>query len=180
MCKRILDVIQNLYKQLFGRKHCTTLSGDISEAIFHQICYVLPTLYDKSIFDVTSFEQLGKLYFNYVHTAVDCATDDNIKEIIRRMRTSDYEFAQQNDYWLALTDIVHIKTLPHDVYEKVKKEYNTVYRPKYQNAKKKYKAKLDLLTAEIYRLEEERKSIKENILNKRSVIYAWFVRSTIE
>lgn len=133
MCKCILDIIQSLHKQLFKQKPRAISSGNISEAIFNQICYVLPTLYEKGIFRATSFEHLGKLYFDNIHTSVDGATDDNIQEVIRKISASDSEFAQQRDYWLALTDLAHIKVLPRDVYAKVKKEYNIVYRPKYQN-----------------------------------------------
>lgn len=171
MCKCILDIIQSLHKQLFKQKPRAISSGNISEAIFNQICYVLPTLYEKGIFRATSFEHLGKLYFDNIHTSVDGATDDNIQEVIRKISASDSEFAQQRDYWLALTDLAHIKVLPRDVYAKVKKEYNIVYRPKYQNVKKKYKEKLDLLTSQISRLENEREGIKKKIQNKRAVTY---------
>lgn len=171
MCKCILDIIQSLHKQLFKQKPRAISSGNISEAIFNQICYVLPTLYEKGIFRATSFEHLGKLYFDNIHTSVDGATDDNIQEVIRKISASDSEFAQQRDYWLALTDLAHIKVLPRDVYAKVKKEYNIVYRPKYQNVKKKYKEKLDLLSSQISRLENEREGIKKKIQNKRAVTY---------
>ena len=133
MCKHILNAIQNLDKQSFERKSNATANHDVSEAIFDQICYVLPTLYDKSIFKATSLESLGKLYFDNIHTSVDGATDDVIKEVIRKMCGSKSNFSQQRDYWLALTDLTHIKALPRDVYAKVKKEYNAAYRPRYQN-----------------------------------------------
>lgn len=171
MCKCILDVIQSLHKQLFKQKLRAISSGNICEAIINQICYVLPTLYEKGIFRATSFEHLGKLYFDNIHTSVDGATDDNIQEVVRKISASDSKFAQQREYWLALTDLAHIKVLPRDVYAKVKKEYNTVYRPKYQNVKKKYKEKLDLLTSQISRLENEREGIKKKIQNKRAVTY---------
>ena len=171
MCKCILDVIQSLHKQLFKQKPRAISSGNVSEAIFDQICYVLPTLHEKGIFRATSFEHLGKLYFDNIHTSVDGATDDNIQEVIRKISASDSEFAQQRDYWLALVDLAHIKALPRDVYAKVKKEYNAVYWPKYQNVKKKYKEKLDLLTSEISRLENEREGIKKKIQNYRAVTY---------
>ena len=171
MCKCILDVIQSLHKQLFKQKPRAISSGNVSEAIFDQICYVLPTLHEKNIFRATSFEHLGKLYFDNIHTSVDGATDDNIQEVIRKISASDSEFAQQRDYWLALVDLAHIKALPRDVYAKVKKEYNAVYWPKYQNVKKKYKEKLDLLTSEISRLENEREGIKKKIQNYRAVTY---------
>ena len=144
MCKCILDVIQSLHKQLFKQKPRAISSGNVSEAIFDQICYVLPTLHEKNIFRATSFEHLGKLYFDNIHTSVDGATDDNIQEVIRKISASDSEFAQQRDYWLALVDLAHIKALPRDVYAKVKKEYNAVYWPKYQNVKKKYNANASL------------------------------------
>ena len=171
MCKCILDVIQSLHKQLFKQKPRAISSGNVSEAIFDQICYVLPTLHEKNIFRATSFEHLGKLYFDNIHTSVDGATDANIQEVIRKISASDSEFAQQRDYWLALVDLAHIKALPRDVYAKVKKEYNAVYWPKYQNVKKKYKEKLDLLTSEISRLENEREGIKKKIQNYRAVTY---------
>ena len=171
MCKRILDVIENLHKQFFERKHSTIMNCNVSEAIFNQICYVLPTLYDKRIFKATSLECLGKLYYDYIRSSVDCATDEIIKEVIQKISSSDTEFTQQRDYWLVLTDLVHLRALPRDVYAKVKKEYNTVYRPKYQNVKKKYKARFDLLTSEISRLENERVEIKKKIQNKRAVTY---------
>ena len=171
MCKRILDVIQNLRKQFFEGKHSTIMNGNVSEAIFNQICYVLPTLYDKRIFKATSLECLGKLYYDYIRSSVDCASDEIIQEVIQKISSSDNEFTQQRDYWLVLTDFVHIRALPRDVYGKVKKEYNTVYRPKYQNVRKKYKARLDLLISEISRLENEREEIKKKIQNKRAVTY---------
>lgn len=171
MCKRILDVIQKFHKQFSERKHSAIISDNVNEAIFNHICYVLPTLYDKKIFKATSFERLGKLYYEHIRSSVDYATDDIIQEIIRTISASNSEFTQQRDYWLALIDIVHIKTLPHDVYTKVKKEYNTVYQPSYQNAKKKYEAKLDSLTSEISRLENEREAIKNKIQNNRAVTY---------
>lgn len=46
MCKCVLDVIQSLHKQLFKQKPSATLSGNIREVIFDQICYVLPYLRD--------------------------------------------------------------------------------------------------------------------------------------
>ena len=121
MCKRILDVIQNLHKEFFKRKYSTITNGNVSEAIFNQICYVLPNLYDKRIFKVTSFERLGKLYYEYIRSSVDCATDDIIQEVIRKISSSNTEFTQQRDYWLVLTDLIHIRALPRDVYTSVKK-----------------------------------------------------------
>ena len=171
MCKHILNAIQNLDKQSFERKSNAAANYDVSEAIFNQICYVLPTLYDKDIFKATSLESLGKLYFDNIHTSVDGATDDVIKEVIRKMCGSKSNFSQQRDYWLALTDFTHIKALPRDVYAKVKKEYNAAYRPRYQNVKKKYEAKLDSLTSEIFRLENEREAIKTKVHTKRAVTY---------
>ncbi len=171
MCKRILNVIQNFYKRFSKQKHCEISVDDVSNAIFNHICCVLPTLYDKSIFMATSFKCLGKIYFDNIRTSVDYATDDIIQEVIRRMCAPDSEFSQQYDYWLALTDLVHIKTLPHDVYKKVKKEYRTVYQPSYQNAKKKYEAELNSLTSEISRLEKEREEIKKRIQVNRAVTY---------
>ena len=73
MCKRIWDVIQTLHKEFFKRKHSTIMNGNVSEAIFNQICDVLPTLHDKRIFKVTSVERLGKLYYEYIQSSVDCA-----------------------------------------------------------------------------------------------------------
>jgi hypothetical protein len=159
------------FKQAFERKPSTILCSNVKEAIFNHICDILPSLYDESIFRAPSFEHLGKVYFENIRAAVGYTTDDIIQEVIRTMSASDSEFAQQRDYWLALVDLVHVKALPHDVYEKVKKEYNTVYQPKCQNVKKKYKTKLDLLTSEISRLENEREGIKKKIQNKRAVTY---------
>ena len=171
MCKHILDVIQNFHEKFFKRKNNTVMNGDVREAIFNQICYVLPNLYDKRLFKATSFERLGKLYYEYIHSSVDYATDNIIQEVIRRMSTSDSEFAQQRDYWLALTDIVHIKVLPRDAYTKVKKEYDTEYRPRYQNTKNKYEAKLNSLISRITQLENERREIKAKIQNNRNITY---------
>ncbi len=171
MCKCILNVIKKLHKQCFERKSNAAANYDVSEAIFNQICYVLPTLYDKNIFKATSLESLGKLYFDNIHTSVDGATDDVIKEVIRKMCGSKSNFSQQRDYWLALTDLTHIKALPRDVYAKVKKEYNAAYRPRYQNVKKKYEAKLDSLTSKIFWLENEREAIKTKVHTKRAVTY---------
>ena len=171
MCKRILDVIQTLHKEFFKRKHSTITNGNVREAIFNHICYELPTLYEKRIFKVTSFERLGKLYYEYIQSSIGCATDDIIREVIRAMSSLDSEFAEQRDYWLALTDLVHVKALPRDVYTKVKKEYNTVYRPNYQNVKKKYEAILASLTSEISQLENEREGIKKKLQKNRAVTY---------
>ena len=92
MCKRIWNVIQNLHKQCFERKASAILNDDVSEAIFNQICYVLPSLYDKSIFRATSFECLGKLYFDNLHTSQ--GQNLIIKIRIISMRNGRYIFHQ--------------------------------------------------------------------------------------
>lgn len=171
MCKRILDAINNLYKELFEKEPRAILSGDVSEAVFNHICYVLPSLYDKNIFKATSFECLGKLYFDNIRASVDHATNAMIQDVIRTMSTSDSDFSQPNQYWVALTEIVHIKALPREVYTKVKKAYNTVYLPKYQTVQNKYREEIDSLASEISRLEKERESIKIRIKKRRAVTY---------
>ena len=171
MCKRILEEIRNLHKRLFERKSGVILRDDVSEAVFNYICHVLPTLHDKSIFRATSFEHLGKLYFDNILTAVEGGSEDIIQEVIRRMSPPDSVFFQKHDYWLALTKLVHLKELPGEVYKKLKKEYDTAYLTKYQNVKQKYETKIHSLSSEIARLEKERREIKNRVQQNRSVTY---------
>lgn len=167
----IANAIRNLCKRVHGCKRKTISQSNIREAIFNQICYTLPNLYDKSVFRTTSYERLGKLYFDHIHSSVDCANDDIIQEVIRMMSPSTSQFSQQRDYWIALTNLVHLKELPCNVYVKLEKEYSAVYRTKYQNVKNKLNAKLCLLNSEISRLERERESIKNKICSNRSITY---------
>jgi len=171
MCKRILEASRNLHKRLFERKGRAILRDDVSEAVFNHICYVLPTLHDKSIFRATSFEHLGKLYFNNILASVEGATEDIIQEVIRRMSASDFTFLQLHDYWLALTKLVRMNKLPGEVYKKLKKEYDAAYLTKYQNVKQKYEIKIRSLSSEIAQLEKERREIKNRVQQNRSVTY---------
>lgn len=171
MRKHILGVIRNLHKRLFERRSEALLRDNVSEAVFNHICYVLPTLYDKSIFRATSFERLGKFYFDNIHSSVRGATEDIIQEVIRKMMAPDSKFLQQHDYWLALTKLVCMKKLPGEVYKELKREYDTAYLTKYQNVKQKYETKIHSLSSEITQLEDERRKIKNRVQQNRSVTH---------
>lgn len=113
MCKRILEEIRNLHKRLFERKSGVILRDDVSGAVFNYICHVLPTLHDKSIFRATSFEHLGKLYFDNILTAVEGGSEDIIQEVIRRMSPPDSVFFQKHDFSIIAISLVHRRKIQY-------------------------------------------------------------------
>lgn len=170
MCRHMFIWIQRLYRRLFERKSRILMSTDVPEVIFNHICYVLPDLHDESIFRATSFEDLGKLYFDNICTCVDGATDNLIQEVIQRMVAPE-KCTLQRDFWLALPPLVHIKKLPIEVFKQLEHKYNTVYKAGYLDVKRKYSAKISSLNSDIARLENERDEIKKKVQQNRSITY---------
>ena len=170
MCKHIFVLIQQLYSRVFERKTGGSMNTKVREAILDHICYVLPEWHDEGIFRATSFESLGKLYFDNIRTCVDGATDDLIKEVIQAMVTPE-ECMLQRDFWLALPTLIHIKKLPIEVFKKLKHEYNTAYKAGYITVKNKYSAKISSLNSNIARLEKERDEIKKRVQKSRSITH---------
>ena len=87
----------------------------ICKNIFLYITTELDDWMDTQIFTMTSMKQLGELYYNHVLNEVENADTDLLNTVIRTIKPSDIEYNSQEDYYIALCQILHLKRLPSEV-----------------------------------------------------------------
>lgn len=134
----------------------------ICENIFLYITTELDDWMDTQIFTRTSMKELGELYYSHVLNEVENADTDLLNAVIRAIKPSDIECTMQEDYYMALCKILHLKRLPFEVWTDVTKEYDEIFVQKYSVIIQKYRAEVNRIDAELNQTKADSDKIKNS------------------
>lgn len=130
--------------------------------IFIYITTELDGWMDNEIFTKTSMINLGELYYNHILNEVEKADIYLLNEVIRAIKPSSIEYTMQEDYYIALCKILHLKRLPFEVYRDVTKEYDEIFVQKYSLVKQKYQVEVNRIDAELTQTKANSDAIKNS------------------
>lgn len=134
----------------------------ICKNIFLYITTELDDWMDTQIFTMTSMEELGELYYNHVLNEVENADTDLLNTVIRTIKPSDIEYNSQEDYYIALCQILHLKRLPSEVWVEVTKEYDEIFVQRYSVVTQKYQVEVNRIDAELNQTKADSDTIKNS------------------
>lgn len=134
----------------------------ICKNIFLYITTVLDDWMDTQIFTMTSMKELGELYYNHVLNEVENADTDLLNTVIRTIKPSDIEYNSQEDYYIALCQILHLKRLPSEVWVEVTKEYDEIFVQRYSVVTQKYQVEVNRIDAELNQTKADSDTIKNS------------------
>lgn len=117
---------------------------------------------DTQIFTMTSMKELGELYYNHVLNEVENADTDLLNTVIRTIKPSDIEYNSQEDYYIALCQILHLKRLPSEVWVEVTKEYDEIFVQRYSVVTQKYQVEVNRIDAELNQTKADSDTIKNS------------------
>ena len=87
----------------------------ICDIIFQYITKKLDKWMDNQIFTKTSMKELGELYYNHVLNEVENADANLLNAVIKTVKPRDVECTTQEDYYIALCEILYFKKLPSEM-----------------------------------------------------------------
>lgn len=134
----------------------------ICKNIFLYITTELDDWMDTQIFTMTSMKELGELYYNHVLNEVENADTDLLNTVIRTIKPSDIEYNSQEDYYIALCQILHLKRLPSEVWVEVTKEYDEIFVQRYSVVTQKYQVEVNRIDAELNQTKDDSDTIKNS------------------
>lgn len=134
----------------------------ICKNIFLYITTELDDWMDTQIFTMTSMKELGELYYNHVLNEVENADTDLLNTVIRTIKPSDIEYNSQEDYYIALCQILHLKRLPSEVWVEVTKEYDEIFVQRYSVVTQKYQVEVNRIDAELNQTKADSDTIKNS------------------
>ena len=134
----------------------------ICKNIFLYITTELDDWMDTQIFTMTSMKELGELYYNHVLNEVENADTDLLNTVIRTIKPSDIEYNSQEDYYIALCQILHLKRLPSEVWVEVTKEYDEIFVQRYSVVTQKYQVEVNRIDAELNQTKADSDIIKNS------------------
>lgn len=134
----------------------------ICKNIFLYITTELDDWMDTQIFTMTSMKELGELYYNHVLNEVENADTDLLNTVIRTIKSSDIEYNSQEDYYIALCQILHLKRLPSEVWVEVTKEYDEIFVQWYSVVTQKYQVEVNRIDAELNQTKADSDAIKNS------------------
>lgn len=134
----------------------------ICKNIFLYITTELDDWMDTQIFTMTSMKELGELYYNHVLNEVENADTDLLNTVIRTIKPSDIEYNSQEDYYIALCQILHLKRLPSEVWVEVTKEYDEIFVQRYSVVTQKYQVEVNRMDAELNQTKADSDTIKNS------------------
>lgn len=137
-------------------------SKKICKNIFLYITTELDDWMDTQIFTMTSMKELGELYYNHVLNEVENADTDLLNTVIRTIKPSDIEYNSQEDYYIALCQILHLKRLPSEVWVEVTKEYDEIFVQRYSVVTQKYQVEVNRIDAELNQTKADSDTIKNS------------------
>lgn len=134
----------------------------ICKNFFLYITTELDDWMDTQIFTMTSMKELGELYYNHVLNEVENADTDLLNTVIRTIKPSDIEYNSQEDYYIALCQILHLKRLPSEVWVEVTKEYDEIFVQRYSVVTQKYQVEVNRIDAELNQTKADSDTIKNS------------------
>lgn len=134
----------------------------ICKNIFLYITTELDDWMDTQIFTMTKMKELGELYYNHVLNEVENADTDLLNTVIRTIKPSDIEYNSQEDYYIALCQILHLKRLPSEVWVEVTKEYDEIFVQRYSVVTQKYQVEVNRIDAELNQTKADSDTIKNS------------------
>ena len=134
----------------------------ICKNIFLYITTELDDWMDTQIFTMTSMKELGELYYSHVLNEVENADTDLLNTVIRTIKPSDIEYNSQEDYYIALCQILHLKRLPSEVWVEVTKEYDEIFVQRYSVVTQKYQVEVNRIDAELNQTKADSDTIKNS------------------
>lgn len=115
---------------------------------------------DDRVFQRTTLTGLGELYFQKILIEVENADVESINEFIRKYTSKGGKCRTQEDYYIALCEILHYKKVPADLLSEVGKEYDEIFVQKYGNVLQKYQSEKNKIDAELNQTKIDTNTIK--------------------
>lgn len=132
----------------------------VCDNIFEYICGQLQEWVDAEIFNKTSLEQLGELYYDKILNNVEQASLELVNAVVKTIAPKDSSFEEQEGYYRALCRILGIIKLPSDLLLDVEKEYDELFVQKYAVVMQKYQQEISRINSKLYSLKSQSNEIK--------------------
>lgn len=128
--------------------------------IYHFIHYELSEWIDSNIFNQNTFEELGKLYYQHILNQLDFACNDLINRVVEVDAVRTYAFDKQEDYYVALCEILNLKAVPSKIFPFVQQKFNTIYVQLYNQVQQNYIAEINKINNQLHACKQQSDSIK--------------------
>jgi hypothetical protein len=138
----------------------TTEKQKIYDNIYQYIIKGLDDWMDDQIFKKPSMKELGKLYYNHILNEVEDADSNLLNKVIKNIKSWNVEYTTQEDYYLALCEILCFKKIPSEVWNDVEREYNKVFIQKYSTVMRKYQVEINKIDKELTQTKTDVDAIK--------------------
>lgn len=132
----------------------------ICDIIFQYITKKLDKWMDNQIFTKTSMKELGELYYNHVLNEVENADANLLNAVIKTVKPRDVECTTQEDYYIALCEILYFKKLPSEMWNAVEREYDEIFVQKYSVIMQKYQTEINKIDTELAQTKASADAIK--------------------
>lgn len=110
-----------------------TLCDNLYKCIMDELLYCI----DDELFTKTSFDELGKFYYEKALAQINGSTDLLLQSVIRTIAHNNLIFENLTDYYKGMCKIIGIEKLPGKILNEVKKEYDDIFVRKYNVVKQK-------------------------------------------
>lgn len=137
---------------------------EICDNIFKFIMDELTEWIDDEIFNKTTMDQLGELYYHYILNTVNRATEELLNVVIQAISTG-FEYKKKNDYYCSLCKILHIRELPVKKIANVQREYEKIFVQKYNLVFGKYQSEIESLNNKLFEVKRASDRIKNAMPN---------------
>ena len=117
--------------------------------IYHFIHYELSEWIDSNIFNQNTFEELGKLYYQHILNQLDFACNDLINRVVEVDAVRTYAFDKQEDYYVALCEILNLKAVPSKIFPFVQQKFNTIFVLLYNQVQQNYIAETNKINNQL-------------------------------
>lgn len=132
----------------------------ICDDIYRFITVELDQWMDDQIFVKTSMKELGELYYNHILNEVENADIHLLNTVIKVVGADDAEYKTQEEYYIALCEILHLKNLPSAVWTAVERKYNEIFVQRYSAVMKKYRSEIEKINADLIQTKQGANKIK--------------------
>ena len=124
------------------------------------ISEILDEWIDDQIFQQKSLKELGELFYQKIILEVENATVELINESIKRYTPRGKKCCTQEEYYIALCEILHYKKVPSEVLSEVEKEYDEIFVQKYGSVTQKYRSEKKRIDNELNQTKNTANAIK--------------------
>ncbi|WEV18189.1 hypothetical protein [Clostridium perfringens] len=135
---------------------------DVFDKLYYYINFDLGKCHDSEIFLKSTFEELGKFYFDKAINTIDGASKEILKSVILFSRKGNVNdnILELEYYYLLLCEIIGIKELPKNTLLKVQEEYDKIFIQGYDSILNKFDAKINTINNELWSIKNSIKSIE--------------------